>query len=146
MLPQVLPRPLSQPTATPSDSPSPPAPSPTANRPRGRAILELCTFPLFLVSLVVPHATVLYWLTNGVFGLGLQAALSRPAVAQRLGLPLIAVHARGDADIAGAFCFLVCAAAGASLRALVHASFSLSRMRRHCGYAAGHLLLTAKLS
>ena len=64
-------------------------------------MLEGLTFPMFLAACVVPHATALYWLTNGAFGLGLQAALSRPKVAAALGLPMVAVHARGDKHAAG---------------------------------------------
>ncbi|KAI8473604.1 MAG: hypothetical protein J3K34DRAFT_518889 [Monoraphidium minutum] len=71
-----------------------------ADRPRARAVLELLTLPLFVAALLVPHATALYWLANGAFGLGLQAALSRPRVADALGLPMIAVHARGELDAA----------------------------------------------
>ncbi|GBF90837.1 hypothetical protein Rsub_03691 [Raphidocelis subcapitata] len=74
--------------------------SAVADRPRARAIMEGLTLPLFLAALVVPHATVLYWLANGTFALGLQAALSRPGAAAALGLPMAAVHARGEAGAA----------------------------------------------
>jgi hypothetical protein len=86
----------------PSRRPAPPRLARAAGRPVAKSVVESMTLPLFLASLVVPHATVLYWLTNGVFGLGLQAALSRPSVAARLGLPMAAVHARGEAQAAGA--------------------------------------------
>jgi len=74
--------------------------------------MELMTLPMFLVALLVPHATVLYWLTNGAFNMGLQAALGQPKVADALGLPMVAVHARGEQDIAGALCGGVWAVGG----------------------------------
>ena len=117
------------------NSPSPLAECGTAaSNPRARSLAELGVFPLFLASLVVPHATVLYWLTNGAFGLGLQAALSQPAVAARLGLPMVTVHARGAAGAAGEPpcvppCSLDTAASTASDRAQPGAA---SRFFRRC--------------
>lgn len=65
--------------------------------------MELLTFPMFLAAMVVPHSTVLYWLTNGLFGMGLQAALGHPKVAAAVGLPMLAVHTR-DARLAAGWC------------------------------------------
>jgi hypothetical protein len=115
------------PPASPPRGPRRPRPCcRAADRPRARAVLEGLTLPLFLASLVVPHATVLYWLSNGAFALGLQAALSRPAAAAALGLPMAAVHARGEAGAAGGW-----SARGAALAARPCGCPPLQRPARH---------------
>jgi hypothetical protein len=51
---------------------------------------------------MAPQATLLYWLSNNAFYLGLQNALARPSVVKALGLPAVMLpHPKHDKDARG---------------------------------------------
>jgi hypothetical protein len=51
---------------------------------------------------VAPQATLLYWLSNNAFFLGLQNALARPSVVKALNLPAVMLpHPKHDKDARG---------------------------------------------
>ncbi len=45
-----------------------------------RLCLEWLTVPMLLVGLQLPHASLVYWLTSGLYTLGQHFALRLPAV------------------------------------------------------------------
>jgi tetratricopeptide (TPR) repeat protein len=77
--------------------------APAASSRAARATLELAALPVFLAALVVPQATLLYWLPSSAFQLLTQRALDgNPRLAARLGVPLVAIQAAGGGSGGGA--------------------------------------------
>lgn len=61
--------------------------SAAANHPRLELLLQLGMLPVFILSTMVPQATLLYWVGNSVFFLALQETLKQPKIARALGVP-----------------------------------------------------------
>ena len=88
--------------------------APAAQSVAARALLELGALPVFGAACLVPQATLLYWLPSSVFHLLVQRGLdSRPALAARLGVPLLALRPSGPGALDEAR--RVAAARGAAL-------------------------------
>lgn len=82
----------------------PPAPPAAAQRsPRVGIALEVFMLPYLCISTQMPQATLLYWLSNSAFFLGLQHALAQPRIAAALGLPAVMLpHPQHDKEARGA--------------------------------------------
>jgi hypothetical protein len=52
-----------------------------------KLLLDAGSLPYFMLAIVQPQATLLYWAGNSVFFYGMQSALSVPKLARKLGLP-----------------------------------------------------------
>lgn len=58
---------------------------------------------LWISCTQVPQATLIYWLTNSAFFMGLQHTLAQPRIASALGLPAVMLpHPRHDKEARGA--------------------------------------------
>lgn len=62
--------------------------------------MELFGLLYFCMSLVSPHATLLYWLSNTGYSYGLQYMLNKPSVAKSLRLPMLVVQTSSSTDLA----------------------------------------------
>jgi membrane protein insertase Oxa1/YidC/SpoIIIJ len=70
--------------------------APATHSRAARATLELAALPVFLAALVVPQATLLYWLPSSAFQLLTQRGLdANPRLAAKLGVPLLAMRRDG---------------------------------------------------
>ena len=66
----------------------------------------------WIAATAAPQATLLYWLSNNTFYLGLQNTLARPSVVKALGLPAVMLpHPKHDKEARGvleSLCWGVC--------------------------------------
>jgi hypothetical protein len=67
------------------------------------AALDLPILPYaWVMTTGVPQATLIYWLSNSMFFLGLQKALAQPGIAKALRLPAVMLPpARHDSEARG---------------------------------------------
>ena len=80
--------------------------APAAAQRRGlKAFADTMAMPYFLAGLVVPQATLLYWMTNTAATLGVQVALADPRIRKTLPkamqLPASAQEAAGEGHEGG---------------------------------------------
>lgn len=66
--------------------------------PATSAALELFGLFYFCASLIMPQATLLYWLSNATFAWASQRVLDMPSMSQRAGLPLLLWNPQTEAD------------------------------------------------
>lgn len=72
--------------------------------PRLKLILDCGVLPVYVLSCLVPQATLLYWLGNSIFFTTMQAALNNTKVARAVGLPnMLLPTPRGAQEERGAF-------------------------------------------
>jgi hypothetical protein len=75
---------------------------PAAQRRGLKAAADALAMPYFMAGLVVPQATLLYWLTNTSATLGIQMALADPRIRKTLPkslqLPASAQEAAGESS------------------------------------------------